>query len=609
MIREPNTNHIRSAAAFCRGWPKTLVGLAFLMLCAALPSAHADLVHLRNGRVLRGKVLEKGKHFIVLRVPYGQVKLSTSQIEYIEEQSELDYRLETGRDFLSQKRYIPAIAQLEKALSAEQDSEVARRSLAGAYASYAKHLHKVRRLAESRKYYEYLLKLEPDSREGRKGLASVSTDEGHLEELISEARALMAARDIDKAIEKFEKIMSFSGDARKSVSQDLGRCYAYRGEFLYRSKKYAQATAELEKAFEFSPVLADRLEDLYAASALSLVLTKSNAGQPGEARQDLKRILTFAPTNRNALYIAGRLEQALRNGPKAAEYYARGLKTRVAGYTENRMSQLRADLEKALGIPDGGARIRFSIDPMDVALYAESKPGAFATTETEHFKVQHYNKALGEEVGRVLEAHRARIARLTGLRKKWSDKAIVFLHRSQEEYTKTTGQPAWTGGVSRFQHRGGTIEKMQIHTWQGSPRLFKSVLPHEVAHLVVNTHLRSYGSLPRAIHEGLAVFMEPSFRHAYYINFLRARLKSKQFIPLRELLVMQDYPRDQEFFYAEGFALIAYLAQLKGINKMLDLIHQSGSAKDIGPRILRLSGSRSLEALEKSWKKWIMKGR
>ena len=118
----------------------------------------------------------------------------------------------------------------------------------------------------------------------------------------------------------------------------------------------------------------------------------------------------------------------------------------------------------------------------------------------------------------------------------------------------------------------------QIHSWQTSARLLKSVLPHEITHLIVNSNLAEIAALPRCLHEGFAVMMEPTFRQEYFMNFLRARVKSRDFIPLQDLLASRDYPRDPEFFYAEGFALLNFLVQDKGLKQAVSLIKGATSS-------------------------------
>jgi len=148
--------------------------------------------------------------------------------------------------------------------------------------------------------------------------------------------------------------------------------------------------------------------------------------------------------------------------------------------------------------------------------------------------------------------------------------------------------------------------RMEIHSWQTSPRLLKSVIPHELMHLIVNSNLGAYEDLPRAVHEGFSVLMEPEYRHAFYLNFLRMRLKSESFIPLSELLTMKAYPGDEEFFYAEGYALVAYLVQTVGLEKAIGLVRK-GQRESFEARLLTLAGERSLERLEDDWKDWVQK--
>jgi hypothetical protein len=115
--------------------------------------------------------------------------------------------------------------------------------------------------------------------------------------------------------------------------------------------------------------------------------------------------------------------------------------------------------------------------------------------------------------------------------------------------------------------------------------------------------------LPVCLHEGFAVSMEPQFRADYYMNFLRLRLKSQDFIPLADLIVAKDYPKDPEFFYAEGYALLAFLQQKSGLDAAVTLfknIAAKGQARD---EILKAFGAASIQELEADWKAWILKAK
>lgn len=588
-----------------RRTPLSWIGvlLAALSLCAATP-AHADLIHLINGKVLQGEVVSEDADFVVVKVPYGTIKIRRDQIEHIEKQTEGEYRLDLGQSLLIQKRYAQALEQLEAAYAEDKETAGVAATLKNAYADYAAHLLKNRRLDEAEAVYKRLEKLAPDSPAAKAGFELLARERGSLDELVGAARRAGAGDDPMRAIMSYEKALAFSPDAIKTIGPELARARARLAEALYRAGRFQNASTELEKAFALDPALADSLERLYAASALSAVLQELQAGQTEEALKQLDRLLSFAPANRLALYVAGRTQQALGHTAEAGAYFARGLNASVRSPTNDEVTELRGKLEQALKLPAGGLQIRFEIAPVDMAMYVESSEGAFKQESSEHFQIYHHNDALAREVEEVLEAHRARICGALGLNPDWKSKARVVLYRTQEEYCQATQQPAWTGGTSRYQQTGDGV-RMEIHSWQTSSRLLKSVLPHEVTHLILNSVLGDGRRLPRALHEGFAVLMEPSFRHGYYLDFLRQRMKSEEFIPVGELLGMDHYPPDPQFLYAEGFALVAWLVDTRGQEKALEMVTRADREPSAEKRLLAASGYPSLERLEAAWKTWL----
>ena len=102
--------------------------------------------------------------------------------------------------------------------------------------------------------------------------------------------------------------------------------------------------------------------------------------------------------------------------------------------------------------------------------------------------------------------------------------------------------------------------------------------------------------------------MEPQFRKDYFMNFLRIRLRSQDFIPLTDLLSSRDYPKDPDFFYAEGYAILEYLVRQKGVPAIVTLL-KAGNASQVQAEMLKLSGARSIEDMEEDWKKWILSGK
>ena len=586
---------------------------AVLCLACALSllasSACADVVHLRNGKTLRGEVVKEDDDFVVVRVPYGEVKLKAADVESIDRQTPVEYRLDLGRQMLQEKQFDRAIHVFEEAYVANRQSVEAQRVLANAYATAALHFRTLNRNHEAREALEKLLRLDPSAElvhhSAAADLDEIKKHEKSDADQIVLARAHAETKEWGEAIAAFERVMSSAPDARTTIGPDLAQCYVGRAVEAANAKQIAAATRDLETALKLDPTLADKLEKLYTTCALPAVLNNLDHGDLSVAQSELKRVLAFAPTNRNVLYVAGRLCEALNDIPAAAEYYAHALRTRVGNPTPEFLADLRKKLEAELDIRPDMWKVDTSF--AELTGFAKATDGPAEKLDTENFTIMHYNKGLADRVAEAAEYHRGRIIAELGFPGAWKGRTKIFIHRTQTEYTLRTGQPEWTGGCSKYVSEGGRVTELQIHSWQTSPRLLKSVLPHEITHCVVYSNLPDPGNLPRSLHEGFAVLMEPPFRQDYFLDFLRSRLKSQEFIPLSDLISARDYPKDPEFFYAEGFAIVQYLTKAKGLIPTTNLIKDATSTGYATAELLKISGARSVDELESEWKTWILK--
>ncbi|MFH0938053.1 MAG: tetratricopeptide repeat protein [Planctomycetota bacterium] len=596
LIRNPKSKILNSLLLFL---------LLALLCCSRF--ALADIVHLKNGKTLHGEVIVENDDFVVIRVPYGEIKLKTADIELIERQTPLEYALDRGRQLLQQRNLTRAVQTLEQAVTANHESVEARRMLANAYELQGKAYRERHRFRESREAFEKLLKLDPGAELVPHGavnnLKEIQKQQRNVEGMAIEARKLAAAEEYSRAIAAYEEILNHTPDAQQTVSPAMAQCHVKRALDYARNSQVMQAAADIEAALKLDPTQANSLEKFYVSCALPGILASLERGDGAAAQVDLKRVLNFAPTNPSALYVAGRLEEAVGRVPTAAAYYARGLRDRVANPTSEFTAKLRQRLEQELGIQ--GNKWRIETELSQFAEYTKSSDGPAEKLETENFSVYHFNAALARQTADAAEYHRARILTELNLKQSWKGKAVVFLHRTQAEYTAKTGQPEWTGGFSKVAFEHSRMGETQIHSWQTSPRLLKSVLPHEIAHLIINANLADINALPKCLHEGFAVLMEPKFRHDYFMNFLSIRLKSQDFIPLMELLAARDYPHDPEFYYAESYALLEYLIQQKSLSAVVGLLKERKAGMQT--ELLQISGARSIEDFETDWKKWILK--
>jgi hypothetical protein len=401
--------------------------------------------------------------------------------------------------------------------------------------------------------------------------------------------------------------VAFAPDVRAGVVAELAQCHVKRATRFAREGSTLNAAADVEAALRLDPALADKLEAFYASCALPGIMANLSRGHLAAAQVDLRRVLELAPLNRSVLYVAGRMEEALGHLPAAANSYALALRTRVANPTPEYTKELRRKLEADLfpGFSDETWKIGTTL--AELAGYAAIANGPAQNLETEHFSLAHYNEALAREVAARAEAARERILSALSL-EGWKGKARIFVHRTQAEYTARTGEPEWTGGYSKTVGAGPNAS-LEVHSWQTSPRLLTSVLPHEITHLVLYSNLPDISRLPICLHEGFAVMMEPRFRTEYFMDFLRRRLESQDFIPLAELLSRSDYPKDPEFFYAEGYALLEYLVQRKGFDAAVRLFKNIAAKGEATPALLKAFEANSFTDLESQWKAWILKAK
>lgn len=577
------------------------------LLAAISLSVCADTVYLKNGKSLDGEVIREDTDWIVVRVPSGEIKFKPDDVEAIERQTTLDYKISQGRRWLAQRQHDRAVKILEEAYIGQKDSVDAKRMLATAYEQQATRLMELRRFLEAKAVLENLLKIDPKGEvirhSAEKAMAAIRQLEVDAEALLNEARDRMRRKDWKGAIEAYGVALAYTPDVRAVVATEVAQCHVNLAVLYANGGSYMNAAAQLEAAMQNDPTLADRVERVYVSYSLPAIYTALGRGDIRTAKVDLDRMMTYVPTSRSAMYIAGRIEQSLNNLAGAADSYARALRTRPASSTPEHVAELRRRVESDLQIE--GDKLKIETTFAELTGYAKSNDGPPKQLETEHFTIVHYNDALAQEVAGRAESERLRLTTDFHL-KSWTEKAKIYLHRTQGEYTARTGLPEWSGAVSRFSYDGTRPHSPEIHTWQTSPRLLTSTITHEIMHLLVAVNATNGLAVPRSLHEGFAVYAEPRFRQDYMLDFLKVRLKSQDFIPLADLLTLKDYPRDPDFFYSEGYALVLYLVNLRGRDPTIGLLKTLNSTNASITEVLKLSGASTLESLEANWKQWIL---
>lgn len=133
------------------------------------------------------------------------------------------------------------------------------------------------------------------------------------------------------------------------------------------------------------------------------------------------------------------------------------------------------------------------------------------------------------------------------------------------------------------------------------PHLLANVLPHEITHAVVVSHL-AY-RFPCWADEGAAV-LSSSAEDADRFDAKMHGLATGRFIPLRRLFDLSEYPDDHEVLYAEGYSVTKFLVAVHGRKTFLAFVEE-GQTGGWDRAVRKHYGYASVDALEKAWRKTL----
>lgn len=165
------------------------------------------------------------------------------------------------------------------------------------------------------------------------------------------------------------------------------------------------------------------------------------------------------------------------------------------------------------------------------------------------------------------------------------------------------------GGETKFQFIGREVVNWDMVVQGSLERILDSVLPHEVNHTIFACHFRK--PLPRWADEGAATLFEHRSEQAKQLFLLNQVINSgRGFIELEQLLQMKEYPREYRAMltlYAEGYALVDFLVQQGGRDRYLKFL-KDGERVGWTKAISSNYAHHGIDALQKSWKNWILAG-
>ncbi len=172
--------------------------------------------------------------------------------------------------------------------------------------------------------------------------------------------------------------------------------------------------------------------------------------------------------------------------------------------------------------------------------------------------------------------------------------------------TVNVGPNLGAGGATTFVFDKGEVYGWQM-TIQGSvQRIFDSVLPHEISHMIFASHFRQ--PLPRWADEGAASSVEHISERDKHHRMLVRFLQTGRGIAFNKMFAMKEYPRDVMPLYAQGLALAEFLIQQGGRRKFIEYLGDAMETGHWSEATQRHYGFADLGTLQNQWVAWVGQG-
>jgi len=155
------------------------------------------------------------------------------------------------------------------------------------------------------------------------------------------------------------------------------------------------------------------------------------------------------------------------------------------------------------------------------------------------------------------------------------------------------------GGVANF--------NMSV---SGTPeRIIDSVLPHEITHTVIASHLAQLGKpVPRWADEGACTTVEHQSERKKHDIMLVRYLGEGRGIPFKVLFALEDYPPDLMPLYAQGYSLSCFLIAQGGPRQFVKFLKRGMDTQNWASATEEFYRYPMLGSLQVAWQSWVSDG-
>jgi hypothetical protein len=257
------------------------------------------------------------------------------------------------------------------------------------------------------------------------------------------------------------------------------------------------------------------------------------------------------------------------------------------------------------------------------------------TFKSEHFIIMAHDASVpSEDILYAAEKYYQRIASDLGYPRTsnfwtWANRVKIFIYADKASYLKGSGQPEWSEGAADYTAK-------QIISYQGSPHFIESILPHEMAHLILRDFIKFADvEIPSWLDEGVAQWAEYTETRNELQNKAKELLDKNSFLSIQDIFKQHiDYikpgsksihwrrvrdSRDKwgililspdvllNTFYIQSGSLVGFLVETYGSLRFADFCREIRDGRDIVEALLLVyTGSiHSIDELDDKWREYL----
>jgi hypothetical protein len=548
---------------------------------------------------------------VLVEVSGGRVRIERARIVSIERERADDYWLARGDELFRLGAYDDAAAHYRRAMAAGSRGAAGRLARTERVAA-DRALARGDLFEAERRYAEAVRAATLDPADGgagaaaaRDGLAAVTAARVRARERAQAGRRALAEKRSDAALLALAEAAALDRSIAPEIAPYRAQAAAGEGARHAAAGDLARAVGLFEEAFAADPAIAPFIARPLAAARIALGVRLLERDDASGAAAILREAVAADPTARAPRFYLGLALELADDPLGAADAYRSAIGGSAAPLPADALRGDLALLRSAAARAAGP--LPYAPEPLlDRARWDRVERALPVAAERGSFVVHAGSPALGEAALGALEDAQRRIAAWAG------DSArefavAVYIYDTEAQFRAATGEPAPALGITRTTTRRGEVTGRRIYTFGGAPRLLECVLPHEATHALTAPG-RADELLPLWMAEGIAVASEPEdVRRAAIARVRRAVSAGGGSLPLREALRLRGYPTpgDVPAFYDEASALVEFLIERGGRERLLAAGRRAGGGDNLEPALREAYGFETIDELLRTFEAWL----